>query len=240
VRTTTRKPDLTVQYNVQVTAASGNAKTGPIPTTSRGLETCPATCPFRPDGEIGGCYGTGRIFALANKWSSWYTFAAALAKLKGTKPTRKMIARDRVVGDIVGEDGKPDYGYLTFIAEVFATVDRRAFGYTHSTDVVGTRVPTNYTLNMSCETVGDVEDAFTRGLPAVIVGDAADLPVKIGKARVVQCPAESRDEVTCASCGLCALKGRMDSPETSPVIRFTPHGTSVKKARAAVKSRNNR
>lgn len=222
---------------VQVSASSANRKTGPIPTTMRGPETCPASCPFRPDGAIGGCYGTGRQFGMAVKLELEMSADDIAAKVgKGQRPTRWAIARDRVVGDIDDGNGGIDREHLETVAAAFQTVGRVVYGYTHHLEVTAADVPDNYVMNASCETVDDIRDAWRRGLPAVIAGD--DVPSDVDGTRVVTCPATQREDTDCSTCGLCARQTRMTDPAAAPIIHFPLHGTAVKRARAAVAARN--
>jgi hypothetical protein len=233
------------EYKLQAVAKSGNRKTGPIPVTYRSEDTCPTTCPFLPSGAIGGCYTTGRIMAQAERHGKGYT-AHSLAKVFVAAEAGARYARDRVSGDIV-ENGAVDTGYLAMVAEAAALAsdiresfgDSRItpFGYTHAQDMlteddVAQVKATGYTLNASCETEGDVVRALALGMPAVIATDEVSHGDTLAGRRVVQCPATSRDDVTCASCGLCAK-----DYENRPVILFPIHGVARNKARRAVAER---
>jgi hypothetical protein len=173
---------------------------------------------------------------MADKYTRPHDVDTLTAQLRKTADTRRMILRDRVVGDIATEDGGVDRQWLVDITALAGSVGRRPFGYTHHRGVTADDVPDGYTLNASCETPDDVRDAHRRGLPAVMAGD--DVPDVIDGARVVTCPATQRDDVDCSTCGLCAMASRMSSPETAPVIHFPLHGTAVKRARRAVAARN--
>lgn len=226
--------------DLQVSAKSGNGKTGPIPVTYRPERTCEPTCPL-----LGaGCYGTGRIFAMADKYSRTMTREEVTAKLRERpkNPTRKVlpIVRDRVVGDVVtvGADGAIvfDIDYVESIADVVTAENLTPFGYSHAwrrmtaDDVDRTRA-SGYVLNASCETVGDVEEAIGMGLPATVANDDIAEGTMIAGKRVVTCPAQTRENVDCASCGLCA------KPDRKAVIRFEIHGTAKRKAQASVARR---
>lgn len=223
-------------YEVQISARSGNSKTGPIPTTMRPMTTCPSDCPFLPTGEVGGCYGTGRIFDLAARHSDYLSEDDMHKKLsKGVARSARYL-RDRVVGDILDDDGAVDMGYIHTIARVAQAKDLVPFGYTHAwrrmtKAQVRATAKSGYVLNASCETVDDVRQAVDLGLPVVIAGDEIDEGAVIAGKRVVTCPAQTRDDVTCASCGLCA------KPQRKAVVRFLLHGASKKKAARAVAGR---
>lgn len=224
-------------YEVQISARSGNSKTGPIPTTSRGMHTCPTDCPFLPTGETGGCYGTGRIFALAVKHQAQMTEDEAYAKIaKGMKPGTRLM-RDRVVGDIVTPDGQIDHGYVSMIASVAQRLGITAFGYTHAhaemtPEDAAKIADTGYVLNYSAETPAGVERAVSLGMPVVIANDDVEEGAMIAGRRVLTCPAQTHEGMDCARCGLCA------KPQRKAVIRFLLHGAAVKRARRAVEARS--
>lgn len=218
-------------HNVHLVAQSGNTKTGPIPVTYRDRDTCPTDCPFLRNG----CYGDGRIFALAHKFSRSLSQSDALAILarvrKGTR-----VLRDRVVGDIVNANGGIDFAYLRSISRISAKAGLTPFGYTHAwklftrADVRKVR-NMGYVLNASCETPQDVEQALTLGFKPVITNDDTPEGMNISGHRVVTCPAQTRDNVTCAHCRLCA------KPDLPVVVRFLVHGPSKSRARAAIARR---
>ena len=213
-----------MSYTMTITAVSSNTKTGPIPTISRGQETCPSGCPFLKNG----CYGEGRIFGTTHKYQKPHDKGSMVAVLQKARKAARFL-RDRVVGDLLDADGNIDYGYLRTVTEAAAEVGLRPFGYSHAwRQVDAAQVPGGYTLNASCETPEQVWDAIDQGLDAVIANDRVEDGTMINGKRVVTCPAQTKDGVTCASCGLCAKKDR------TAVVRFLLHGPAVRKARAAV------
>lgn len=215
-----------------VHVAKGNTKTGPIPTTSRPMTTCPADCPFLPTGN-GGCYGTGRIFHNAAKKATVRTIADVVKQVNAETPRAAKYLRDRVVGDVLGEDGRLDTEYIHNIAEVGRQTGLTVFGYTHAwkqfspADVAFIKSE-GYVMNASTESAADVQRAIDLGMPVVIVNDDREDGDMIAGRRIVTCPAELREDVTCASCGLCAKANR------TVLIRFNTHGTAVAKARRAI------
>lgn len=222
--------------NTQLTAASGNEKTGPIPTTSRPMTTCPDDCIFLPTGSVGGCYGTGRLFGFAERAASDISVDEAVSAIEEGGRRSARYLRDRVVGDVVDPDGGVDMQYIVDVATVGRRTGLVPFGYTHawrrmSAADVAAIAATGYVMNASCETTADVAHAVMLGMPATIVND--DLPegTMIAGKRVVTCPEQTHDGVTCASCGLCA-KG-----ERVAVIRFLVHGVAHRKAHRAVAAR---
>jgi hypothetical protein len=223
--------------DVHLTARSGNAKTGDIPVTYRPMTTCEPTCPFLPTGAVGGCYGTGRIFGMAAKYAATVTLDSLRAKLSKRNPAARFM-RDRVVGDVINPDGTIAHGYIRAIAIVAREASLIPFGYTHAwrrmtSDDVRTIADTGYVMNASCESREDVRHAVSLGMPTVIASDIVEDGETFTRPdgvtlRVVTCPAQTREDVTCASCGLCARADRR------AVVRFNIHGTAKRRAAHAV------
>jgi hypothetical protein len=218
-------------HNVHLVAISSNSKIGPMPATYRGRETCPTDCAFLNNG----CYGDGRIFALAHKYVRALSIDKAREILRRAKTDAKYL-RDRVVGDLVNSRGLFDMNYVRGIARLAREHGLTVFGYTHAwriltrEDAAAIRA-TGYVMNASCETVQDVRHAISLGMPSVITNDKIVEGATVAGYRVITCPAQIRDNVTCATCGLCA------KPDRKVIIRFLTHGPSKKRARAAIEER---
>jgi len=209
-----------------VVGRSNNAKIGKIATTYRAQTTCPSTCRFLPDNE-GGCYATGRINGMATKYAKDTSIEEAVNKVKGAS-----LFRDRVVGDVADDAGMVDYAYIDAVALVGELADVPVFSYTHMyNDMDIERIPTNYVMNASTETVGDAARAIDLGFPTIITNDNVVDGDLINGKRIVTCPAQTRDDVTCKSCKLCS------KPSTRKyVIRFLVHGIARNKARKAIEN----
>ena len=88
-----------------------------------------------------------------------------------------------------------------------------------------------FTVNLSANTLAHADElaALAIGPVAVVLdateGERADAVTPAGR-KVVTCPATYRDNVTCASCKLCAVADR------KVIVGFPAHGFRAKKARA--------
>lgn len=223
--------------DVHLVAKSDNRKTGPIPVTSRPMKTCPTDCPFLPTGQIGGCYGTGRLFASAERRSTDISVEAATWRVREGMAAGARILRDRVVGDVLGPDGKLDRSYVEAIAKVATDNGLTAFGYTHAWRHLGLddlawlrkQLRAGYVMNLSTETRAGIRRAALTRLPIVVVNATIPEGELVAGKRIVTCPNETRG-VTCNDCRLCA------NPDRTTIIRFHPHGIAVNKARAAVET----
>ena len=221
-------------HNVHLVAVSSNSKIGPMPATYRGRDTCPTDCAFLNNG----CYGDGRIFGLAHKYASALSIDKAREILRRARGDARYL-RDRVVGDLVNSRGAFDMRYVRAIARLARERGLIAFGYTHAwpmltRDEVRAITETGYVLNASCETVEDARQAISLGMPTVVTNDGIPEGLTVDGKRIITCPQQIRENVTCASCGLCA------KPDRKVIIRFLTHGASKNRARAAIASREAR
>jgi vacuolar-type H+-ATPase subunit F/Vma7 len=84
-----------------------------------------------------------------------------------------------------------------------------------------------FTVNHSADNVQDAVKAYKAlsGIPVVTLLplDAPNVQYTSG-VKVVACPADKSDKISCSNCGLCALS------ERDYVIGFRVHGTQKKKA----------
>ena len=218
--------------NTHVTLKSANAKTGPITTTGRPRATCPITCTFNPENPegVGGCYTVGRIDAMYTRLARDWSYEELREFLLDGKTDR---LRDRVDGDVL-TDGDFDREYLyTLTDAALAAGYKWVFGYTHVPEVTVDDVPHGYTMNVSCETESDVEQAADRGLPIVISNDTTQHGDKIAGRRVIQCPKTRVDSINCGNCGgsagpICARADR------EQIVLFPLHGGGAKKAAKSI------
>jgi hypothetical protein len=199
-----------------VVPASTNTKTGKgCAVTYRTADTCPASCPLRASG----CYARGRIFGiparLGTEDGESYAAVRALADAPGVS-----LVRANVCGDVLTPDGTPDRPYLAALSDLAAS--RPTFSYTHAWRDLTPDIAPGVTLNASCETAADLETATAAGWPTV-VSDTGEEDSLIGSTvagrRVVQCPGQTRESVTCASCRLCAR------PRRAVTVAFVVHGS---------------
>lgn len=155
---------------------SSNAKTGPMPVTSTGWETCPPRCPFRDNGCYTENYGLNFLASgldAGTKGMPVSDFLNSLANLprKPTKKNPRNLMRAGQVGDVPSKHGKIDRGFVASF--ILATKGLRPFGYTHhelnshNIGVIRMANARGYTINASCETDAQVSFALAQGIPAV-------------------------------------------------------------------------
>lgn len=222
---------------VHLTQISKNEKTGPIPVTTSESRTCPAACPFKKSG----CYADSGPLAL--HWSKVSEGVrgdslAALANQIRDFPIGQ-IWRHNQAGDLPGLSNKIDSDKLAVL--VAANTGRRGFSYTHKPCEGDGNLETSnraavrfanregFTVNLSGNNLTHADRLVDLDAgPVVCVvpkNTAAVFYTPAGRKGIV-CPAQQRDDITCATCQLCQKANR------SVIIGFRAHGQSSKKAEA--------
>lgn len=217
--------------NTQFVRKSGNAKTGPIPTTTSARSTCPSSCPLK--GAKGGCYAEAGFYTRSNwdkvdsgeRGDSWDVFLGKVRKLP-----EGQLWRHNVAGDLKGSNDVIDSDALVGLVE--ANTGKRGFTYTHypvdRSENLGALLSANgngFTVNVSCNTPqAALETQFNTGLPVVtLVPNEEFWRGEKRRGNVVRCPAETSDTVSCATCKLCSVADRKD------IVGFTAHGSQASK-----------
>lgn len=199
---------------------SGNRKTGPIPVTNTDAESCPPSC-----GLFNECYAKSGHVAIhwrKLKQGSGLTLPQLSAYLR-TMPGGQLW-RHNVAGDLPGNGESIDAAALNTLAR--ANRGRRGFTYTHkpptADNLTAIRKATRdgFTINLSADNATRADTLSDTGLPVVVVipADAPKVSHTPRGRKIVHCPAENSDRVTCATCGLCAVADR------PYLIGFKPKG----------------
>lgn len=205
-------------YNFQ---PKGNRKTGPIPTTRSPASTCPDSCGLKGNG----CYAENAplVWAWTDDAVKGCDFDALLMKI------RKIPA-----GSLWRHNEAGDLDFETLERLVAANSGRRGFTYTHHVPTQNPRRlaelraanANGFTINLSADN-GQIADRYVAlGLPTVVVLPMSAENVSYTPAgnKVVACPAEKSEKVTCATCGLCQIADR------PYIIGFRAHGSRKKTA----------
>ena len=208
-----------------LTLVSQNKKTGPIPTSTSGKETCPKECPF--------CYALfgpqalhwKKVTAGLRGWA-WKGFCTAIRKL-----ARGVYWRHNVSGDLPHNDGTIDRGMVESLVQ--ANRGKHGWTYTHHSPTVE-NIETvrfcndnGFTVNWSADNVVQADRLAEFGPVAVIMpSDSPKVSYTPHGHKVVICPAEWHNaqsgRITCAQCRLCTESTR------GYMIGFLPHGTRKK------------
>jgi hypothetical protein len=209
---------------------SRNSKTGPIPVSTTSAETCPDVRPLKAGG---GCYAAAN-FHLRLHWqkvsagkagSSFDAFSAQIAAL----PDRQLW-RHNQAGDLPGTGDQIDAGALARLVD--ANEGKRGFTYTHkpvdipsNADAVRDANARGFTVNLSANNLSHADQLIALDVGPVVVVLSSDVQGNIrvetpAGRRVVVCPATYREDVTCASCGLCQRQREV-------IIGFPAHGAAA-------------
>lgn len=212
---------------------SGNAKTGPIPVSTTSANTCPDACPLKAKG----CYAKGgpsaihwRKVSSGERGKEWNAFCDDVKALP-----RGQLWRHNQAGDLPGIGDTIDTEKMRQLVQ--ANKGKRGFTYTHypvadtdngthaiNASAIYNANQSGFTVNLSANNIKQAVEYVRLDIAPVVTLLPMDAPnvQTIEGVKVVACPAEKSDKVTCASCGLCADSKR------DYVIGFRAHGVSKK------------
>ena len=205
---------------------SGNRKTGPIPVTYSERETCPPSCPhYRAD-----CYAEDFYTRMAwdkvpERGGTLEALCSSIAALP-----EGQLWRMNVAGDLPGEGETVDPVALGEI--VRANIGRRGFTYTHkkspeAIEWAAHATRWGFTVNLSADDAGDADALAPFGpVCAIVPMDCPEKTETPAGRTIIVCPAQTREDVTCETCGLCARADR------TVIIGFRAHGTRARVADA--------
>lgn len=210
-----------------LTLVSSNEKTGPIPVSTSSNQTCPDACPFK----VKGCYAkSGPLKFHWNKVSdgsrgySWSEFTKAVGAFKdGT------FWRHNQAGDLPGLNDKIDTKALEQL--VAANKGKRGFTYTHkpptgsNAKAIANANANGFTINLSGNNTAHADRLAALNIGPVATVVPQNSPDRFETAagnRVVVCPAQRIESMSCDKCRLCSKADR------GFIIGFRPHGTSKK------------
>jgi len=213
-----------------LTLVSRNVKTGPIPVSTTSAESCPSACPFN---NANGCYAASGPLALhwrkVTNGLSGDSYGAFLDKV--SRLMKGQLWRHNQAGDLIGEGDTLDTQALALLVK--ANKGKRGFTYTHKPlatqaerDAIRDANKGGFTVNLSGNTLDHADSLVDLAIAPVVVvlpHDATSNTVTPKGRKVVVCPATQRDDVSCASCGLC-------QKQRDSIVGFPAHGTSKRKA----------
>ena len=215
---------------VSLTLKSQNAKTGEIPVSTSGNQTCPKACPFN---NGNGCYAASghtaihwRRISEGKKGMSFSDFCEQIALLP-----KETLWRHNEAGDLQGDTENIDFPALEML--VHANEGKKGFTYTHYSPAVGNNATaikfanTNgFTVNLSADNLTEADEFMALGIGPVVcvVPESAKNGYSTPNGnRIVICPNAVNKKTQCVDCGLCQLSSR------KAIIGFPAHGTRKKK-----------
>lgn len=217
-------PRPAVALRAKLFLASGNKKLGGIPCSITSSSSCPPTCSFYGQG----CYAEYHV--LRKHWRDvdrrgdpWEVFCSAVAHLPhGT------LWRHNEAGDLPGHGRRIDARRLD--ALVRANRGRRGFTFTHKTapenwQPIYEANRAGFTINLSADSLEEADRLKSTAAGPVAAVLPSDAPVRLRTPaghRVVVCPAERYEGITCATCALCSKAWRQS------IVGFRAHGQAAK------------
>ena len=219
---TATKPATTTDTTVALVADSGNTKTGHMPVSTSDMDSCAERCPF-----LSICYANfGHTIFHWKKVPERGTLWADFVKKVAAFP-KGQLWRHNEAGDLPSRKGRIDAAKLR--ALVKANRGRRGFTYTHheltEANIAAIRYANanGFTVNVSCETVGQVDYVRALGLPAVLATPKGEpVPTQTPGGNPLRiCPAVTSAEaikagrdvlkIQCTNCGICYRHDRVST-----------------------------
>ena len=204
-----------------LTLKSANKKTGPIPVSTSGDETCADDCAMRDE-----CYAATGHLAIhwkavsdGRRGTDWPTFIDAVGALPDDQ-----FWRHNQAGDLPQTNGTIDPVKLGQL--VAANTGRRGFTYSHHRDAasIGWIRHANawgFTVNLSANNLADADMLadYQAGPVVVVLPSTQTRNTVTPKGRpVVVCPATQRADVSCKTCQLCQR-------QRDVIVGFPGHGS---------------
>lgn len=227
------------QINYSFTRISGNAKTGPIPVTMTSRNSCPSNCALKANG----CYAEQGMVRM--HWQRLETQGKTLAELTEAIAAlpKRQLWRHNVAGDLPSLKAG-SINIIDLNAIIKANKGKRGFTYTHNRVLGKDKISLNnqglikyanaqgFTINLSANTLAEADAMHALNIGPVVClipeeYSKPDAPTSFNTPAgntIAVCPAVRRDDVTCASCGICQNSTR------KAIIGFPAHGTSKRKA----------
>lgn len=220
---------------VHLTLVSRNVKTGPIPVSTTSAESCPSACPFN-NANKGGCYAESGPLAIhwrkVTQGKAGDSYGAFLDKI--ARLPKGQLWRHNQAGDLMGVGNSLDIQALALLVK--ANKGRKGFTYTHKPldtqaqrDAIRDANKGGFTVNLSGNNPAHADSLCDLGIAPVVTvlpADASENTTTPKGRKIVVCPATQRDDVSCATCKLCAIASR------DVIVGFPAHGTSKRKASA--------
>jgi hypothetical protein len=142
------------------------------------------------------------------------------------------LFRHNQAGDLPGTGETIDTKALGAIVK--ASTGKRGFTYTHknpfnkrNANAIAKANRNGFTINLSANNLGHADKLADLGIAPVVTvlpSDGTSTTTPKGR-RVVQCPATSRDDVSCKTCQLCQR-------QRDVIVGFPAHGAAHRKANA--------
>ena len=211
---------------------SENMKTGPIPVVASGKQNCPTVCPIYNQ-----CYankGNSAIHwrRLTNGHApNQLDFASLLSRIKSL--WQGAFWRYGTAGDLPGDGNRIDSVALASLVE--SNKGKNGFCYTHKPVIGNGNLETDnraairfanskgFRINLSANNpshADQLSEADCGPVACIVSRETPDVSFTPAGRKIVICPAQQREGITCQTCKLC-------SKERSVIVGFRAHGTNA-------------
>lgn len=212
---------------------SSNAKTGPIPVTTTGQQSCPNVCPLQGSG----CYAeTGPISwhwkKLTDGRKQGQDYAQIIDEI--ARLPKGQLWRHNAAGDLQHVDQIIHREALRQITRANSKAKAKGFTYTHhdtskpeNREAIREANTAGFTVNLSANNLEHADHLKALAIGPVVCimpPDCSKVTTTPAGHTVIQCPATYSDNITCATCGICQVSTR------KAIIGFPVHG--IRKATA--------
>lgn len=212
---------------------STNKKLGPIPMSISEPGTCPPSCAMYSVGCYASYGWNGTVWRKTRSLGlSWAAFLRAVAGLPAGQ-----LWRHNEAGDLAGEGERVDVIALLDLA--WASHHTRGFTYTHKHTLLARSSALKsalvfarscgFTVNLSADSLTQADELADLHIAPVVITLPQDAESQWlerhprsyrtpeGR-KVVVCPAQTNEGMTCARCRLCAV------PNRKSIVGFLAHG----------------
>jgi hypothetical protein len=254
-----------MNYAVQFTPKSSNAKVGAMPVSTTSKNTCPNACPLKAQGcyadggplsivwralskaKPGTSYALPRGNAYAHDWQSFTKQIAALPD--------DTLWRHNQAGDLPGEADQIDLIALAMLVD--ANKGKRGFTYTHKPmtadnhEAIKSANAAGFTINLSADTLAEADQLSSFDAGPVVVVLPSELERTSDKSGWTETEQDYRARVSdlatpegrkVAVCPAtyrddtsCKTCGLCQKQSRKVIVGFPAHGASKRKASAVAR-----
>lgn len=212
---------------------SKNVKVGPASATYASIEgSCPRDCAQRN----AGCYAqAGNVGVHVNRLDRNNKLRKRQDAREVARVEARLLREAIKRGDnklplrlhVSGDCRTPEAAKI--LSRAAAKWGNRVWTYTHAWKTVPRSAWGNVSVLASIDRPEDIAKARERGYaPAIVVSQhISSKAVLMHGVKFIPCPAQTKDDVTCVSCGLCMNADRMHRDGFG--ISFAAHGVTKKR-----------
>ena len=201
-----------------------------MPVSTSSAKTCPTACPFLKTT----CYADSGPLALHwkkvtddERGVDFDEFVEAIEHLE-----EDQLWRHNQAGDLPGIGNRINVAQLARL--VAANHGKRGFTYTHkpvldnpaNARAVKAANDNGFTINLSANNPQNADDLYDLNVGPVTVvlpTDSPDVSYTPAGHKIVTCPAQTRENVTCMKCKICSI------PDRQYIVGFLAHGVRARK-----------